>query len=301
MIAASDFNLITNGITPGGSSVIRIRNETEETQNFRLEEVGGTFDEVLSVPPGDGTFGTDYFVSLTDASTVKLTPVSKADPSVAIGPTKTKAVDTSGNNIYTGDFDYIEGTGPVCFTRGTALRTDRGDRPVEDLQPGDRVLCMDGSFHEIRWVGQRQIDARGTYAPIQIDAGTFGNRNALRFSPAHRIRVANLWAEMLFGTPAVLVAVQDLLSVPGVRRVPCPVVDYYHILLDDHQMVLSEGLWSETLNPMQAIDTLDRRALSEVLALFPALDAASPTEIPPVLPTLSPMEVTHLLKLITRG
>ncbi|MEM9229652.1 MAG: Hint domain-containing protein [Pseudomonadota bacterium] len=183
---------------------------------------------------------------------------------------------------------------------GTRLRTDTGDRHIEDLQVGDRLLCMDGAFHSIRWTGRRKVNAVGDLAPVHIRAGTFSNRRDLMFTPAHRIRISNLWAEMVFGTASVLVAVQDLLSVPGVSRAPDQVVDCHHVLLDTHQMVLSDGLWSETLNPTQSIDTLDRRALSEVLSTFPVLESGVQGHTQPGLPTLSPLEVTDLLKLITR-
>ena len=46
-----------------------------------------------------------------------------------------------------------------CFTLGTAIATFEGERAVEDLAPGDRVVTRDHGVQEVRWVGRRTIGA----------------------------------------------------------------------------------------------------------------------------------------------
>ena len=49
--------------------------------------------------------------------------------------------DYQGNR-YNGDITSGDAR-LVCFTRGTLIKTDQGERPIEDLAAGDMVLTMD--------------------------------------------------------------------------------------------------------------------------------------------------------------
>jgi hypothetical protein len=49
-------------------------------------------------------------------------------------------------------------------------------------------------------------------------------------------------------------------------------VSYVHFMCESHQVVRTEGLWSETFYPgTQALKALDPAARAEILALFPEL------------------------------
>lgn len=43
----------------------------------------------------------------------------------------------------------------VCFAPGTLIRTETGFRPIESIQPGERVLGQDGEFHPVNIVMKR--------------------------------------------------------------------------------------------------------------------------------------------------
>jgi hypothetical protein len=82
-------------------------------------------------------------------------------------------------------------------------------------------------------------------------------------------------AEMYFGEGEVLVPAKHLLGMSEVTRaIPAEGVTYVHILFDRHEIVLSEGLWTESFQPAErTLSALDVAAREEVLALFPQLAA----------------------------
>lgn len=169
----------------------------------------------------------------------------------------------------------------VCFAAGTLIRTPQGERRVEDLAVGDLVCTADNGPQPLRWRGQRHLDAaelaaRPRLRPIRIRAGALGqDRPAqdLVVSPQHRILVRSAIARRMFGTDELLVAARQLTALPGVEvELEAPHVTYVHLMFDNHEVVTSNGAESESLYPgPQALHALDRKALAEILAIFPEL------------------------------
>ena len=157
-----------------------------------------------------------------------------------------------------------------CFVAGTLIRTPEGDRPVESLSPGDMVLTLDDGPQPLRWIGSRTVPAQGNLAPVCIRAGTFGDHGKLLVSPQHRVLLRDSLAELLFGETEVLVAAKDLVNDRSVRRVQGGDVEYVHLLFDRHQIIVSEGLATESFHPgPQSMADLPPEALEELIALFP--------------------------------
>ena len=44
-----------------------------------------------------------------------------------------------------------------CFTPGTMIATLRGERAVETLQQGDKIVTRDNGVQEIAWIGGRVL------------------------------------------------------------------------------------------------------------------------------------------------
>jgi hypothetical protein len=163
-----------------------------------------------------------------------------------------------------------------CFVAGTLVLTPGGEVPVEGLCPGDLVMTKDDGPQPLRWIGQRQVEARGEFAPICIAPGTFGEHRQLLVSPLHRILIRDSLAEMLFGEREVLVAARDLVNDYSVRRIEGGTVDYVHIMFDRHQVVFSEGLETESFLPgPQIVHSFEADVIGEIVALFPELDPAT--------------------------
>ncbi|MCM2561783.1 Hint domain-containing protein [Lutimaribacter sp. EGI FJ00015] len=163
-----------------------------------------------------------------------------------------------------------------CFVAGTLIATSSGQVPVEWLSPGDMVLTRDDGPQPLRWVGRRTVTARGAYAPICIRAGAFGAHQELWVSPEHRILIRDSLAELLFGEAEVLVAAKHLVNDHSVRRIEGGEVEYCHLMFDRHQVVISEGLETESFLPgPQIAHSFAPDTLAEICALFPELDPAT--------------------------
>ena len=160
-----------------------------------------------------------------------------------------------------------------CFVAGTLIETAQGKMPVEVLEADDLILTRDQGYQPLRWIGQRDVDATGKMAPVEIAENTFGDHGVLRVSPLHRILIQNEMAEFLFGETEVLVAAKELVNDHSVRVREGGTVTYVHLLFDRHQIVISNGLESESFLPGGQINNLfEEEAVAEICALFPNLD-----------------------------
>lgn len=177
-------------------------------------------------------------------------------------------------------FTEIEHVVIVCFTPGTQILTDRGTVAVEALTPGDLVVTRDNGLQPLRWVGSlvlshAELQARPELQPVRIAAGSLsaGPDRTMLVSPQHRVLVEGARAEMYFGESEVLVPAKHLTGLAEVTRaLPAEGVTYVHILFDRHEIVQSDGIWSESFQPAErTLNALDETARAEVLELFPEL------------------------------
>lgn len=160
----------------------------------------------------------------------------------------------------------------VCFAAGTLIDTVAGPRPVESLIPGDMVPTLDRGPQPVRWRGMRTISGRGRFAPIKFAPNALDNARALRLSPQHRVLISGWRAELLFGTPEVLVPALHLVNDHSIRQVPCETITYVHVLFDRHEIIGAQGLLSESFHPATyGMRMLDEPTRDEILALFPEL------------------------------
>ncbi len=160
-----------------------------------------------------------------------------------------------------------------CFVAGTLIETKEGRMPVEVLEAGDLILTRDQGYQPLRWIGRRDVPATGDMAPIEIAANTFGTHSILRVSPLHRILLQDELAELLFDESEVLVAAKELVNDRTIRVREGGNVTYVHLLFDQHQIIISNGLESESFLPGGQITNLfEEEAVAEICALFPELN-----------------------------
>ncbi|MEM1386000.1 MAG: choice-of-anchor L domain-containing protein [Pseudomonadota bacterium] len=171
------------------------------------------------------------------------------------------------------DTGFVKVSTIPCFVAGTLIQTPRGQVPVELLRHGDLITTQDNGTQMLRWIGMRRVRAFGDMAPVKIAAGTFGDHRTLRVSPQHRILVRDALSSLLFGEDEVLVPAKHLVNGRTITQVEGGWVEYVHLLFDAHQVVISEGLATESFLPgPQTTGVFEPDVLAEICAIFPELD-----------------------------
>lgn len=95
-------------------------------------------------------------------------------------------------------------------------------------------------------------------------------------SPNHRILVISEKAELLFEDHEVLVAAKHLVGREGIESLGATDVTYIHIMFDRHEVVLSDGAWTESFQPGDyTLAGIGEESREEIFALFPELREAT--------------------------
>jgi autotransporter passenger strand-loop-strand repeat protein len=160
-----------------------------------------------------------------------------------------------------------------CFLEGTLVATPEGEAAVEDLHEDDLVLTASGEAVPVRWIGYRHVVAREMpdshlYAPVVIEAGAIAPGKPARdlwVTPDHAILVEGC-----------LIPVKLLVNGATIRQVPRAEYSFYHIELDQHALLLAEGLEAESYLDVAA----SRQAFANnpVTVLHPTASITEETE-----------------------
>ena len=161
---------------------------------------------------------------------------------------------------------------PPCFVEGTRLTLANGEqKSVEDIAVGDMLATRDNGPKPVKWIGRRTVQGRGAFAPIVIETGALGNSRQLVVSPQHRMLLTGWRCEMYFGEPEMLCAAVHICNDTNVRRDERDAVTYYHIMLDQHEIIYAEDIPTESFFPGDYICKADRQTYLELMALMPEL------------------------------
>ena len=91
-------------------------------------------------------------------------------------------------------------------------------------------------------------------------------------SPQHRVLIRSDLALIYFEEREVLVAAKDLVGWPGVSRAYSGAIRYIHFMCQHHEIVLSDGIWTESFQPGAfSLAGLEVGARKEIFTLFPEL------------------------------
>jgi Hint domain len=166
-----------------------------------------------------------------------------------------------------------------CFTPGAMITTQRGELPVQMLEVDDRVITRDNGIQPVRWVGKTQMflqdfQAEPHLLPVLVRQGSLGKglpERDMMVSPNHRILVTNERTSLRFAEREVLVAAKHL-SVPGVHTVQSSGTTYVHFMCDRHEVVLVNGIWTESFQPEdQSLKSIGNAQRLEIYEIFPEL------------------------------
>jgi Hint domain len=210
--------------------------------------------------------GTGATVQLSDGSVLTLSGITGA---VGTWFVNTKTDGAGGTDIFLSTADM------TCYAAGTRILTAIGERTVESLMQGDIVLTLAGeelSAQPVKWVGQRRIDLTAhphaeTAAPIRIRRGAFAvnmPHRDLLVSPDHAVFV-----------DGKLICARQLINGTTIRpEKGWTSVEYFHVELDSHAILLAEGLPAESLPAESYLNTGNRGFFAnsgEPLVLHPDL------------------------------
>jgi hypothetical protein len=133
----------------------------------------------------------------------------------------------------------------ACFAAGTRLATARGMVAVEALSEGDIMLLAsrDGSLPVV-WIGHRTVEclrhpAPRAVWPVRIAADAFAHgvpKRDVYLSPDHAVFVRG-----------VLIPVKYLVNGTTIAQVRVDRVQYWHVELARHAVLLADGLSVESL------------------------------------------------------
>ncbi|WGI20464.1 Hint domain-containing protein [Amylibacter sp. IMCC11727] len=251
--------------------------ENGDTIRLHAQDAVGLYNSVTGETYGLYSFGNDYTVS-----------TNSGDPFAGVA---SENLDTTGQQngvtslerqpggTYTTNTSPDPGSSYICFTQGTMILTDRGERSVQSLAIGDRVITKDAGLQTIRWIGQRhfaQMDQTHAHLqPITIKAHAFGHNIPMRdikLSPNHAI-LNDSWKNTLyFAQDEVLALAKSFIGSDFVYQSTDRAVTYFHILLDQHALIQSNGMWAESLYlGDESLDMLSAESREEVFEIFPEL------------------------------
>ena len=193
------------------------------------------------------TFGTSIFAPGTYTNAYDATAHTLTIPKAGGGSFVFNDFSTAAGAPTTFDVTATSVTDVVCYARGTMIRTPTGERAVEMLRPGQQVITLiDGAEvpQTVSWLGHRRISLAShprpeTVAPIRIERDAIATgmpRRDLLVSPDHAIFVDGM-----------LICARQLLNGTTIRQErDNGAVHYYHVELDQHAILLAEGLPAES-------------------------------------------------------
>jgi len=256
-----------SGVVNGGGGTLEMGSGTEtigDVTNFAtITFDSGATAKVAGSATGLNNVTVNGFVTgdtleITGAETISsftggvLTLGGAANVTIDLGTVSgTPTISPSGGNS---DLTLVP-----CFRAGTRILTDAGEVAVEDLRAGMRVVSREEHRAvPVIWVGRRRIDCarhprpRDVW-PVRIAAGAFGEalpHRPLYLSPDHAVFV-----------DGALVPARHLVNGGSVAQIACDEVEYFHVEIADHGVLVADGLPAESY-----LDTGNRALFAEEAA-----------------------------------
>ena len=249
-------NVIEKGPDSENASFIAYGEEGVTNPGADVTLSDNTFLNDLTSPPatavwnpgsGDITFSNNAVYGLTSSQLINGPGTASGTTYLASEPVVNYTPPWSGAD--TPPLDWAP-----CFVTGTRIATPHGAGAVEWLAVGEPVLTADGRTLPVTWIGRRGVScARHPRPhdvwPVCIRAGAFDDglpQRNLWLSPDHAVFI-----------DGVLIPIRYLVNGRTVTQVPRQAVTYWHVELPVHDVLLAEGLPTESY-----LDTGNRRAFA---------------------------------------
>lgn len=138
--------------------------------------------------------------------------------------------------------------GNQCFLRGTAILTPQGEVEISTLQAGDLVMSGSGAAKPVVRVQRTELVRAAGQGwsiddlPVVIERHAFDAQ-----TPNTDLYVTRRHSLYIDG---MLVPVQDLINgktIRSVERMDADTIEYFHLALADHDILIAAGLACESL------------------------------------------------------
>lgn len=151
----------------------------------------------------------------------------------------------------------------LAFTRGTRLTTSDGRLvPIEALQQTDALLTRDGRAAPLRALLSETVPALGRATRIVIREGAFANETELVVAAEHRLYVPARRSDLDPHGPDRMEPAMKLVNGLTVTAETGGSTEYYHVLLDRHEVIYAEGIPCESF----LLNATTRAGLSQTVA-----------------------------------
>ena len=246
IISVTDDVALGTGPLPNNAST----NDTDLTVQVGLSGTGAAAGDTVQLYNGSDTgaplgshtvLASDIINGFANVQTGTLASTGTFDLTARL-------VDQAANvSLASSAFAVTEDPTAVCFAAGTRILTPTGYRLIESLTQGDSVVTMLGeelSARPVQWVGRRRIDLIRhplveTVAPVRIQRGAFADdmpHTELLLSPDHGVFVDDK-----------LICARQLINGTTIwQEKAWTTVEYFHVELDAHAILLAEGLPAES-------------------------------------------------------
>jgi hypothetical protein len=135
---------------------------------------------------------------------------------------------------------------PACLASGTWVRTSEGEVLVEALKVGDLVVTSTGALRPVRWLGHRTVNCRTAPTPRDVRPVRIG-ANAIDVGrPDRDLFVSPGHAVCISIVDEILVPASALVNGSTIVQVDAEDVTYWHVELDEHDILFANGLPSES-------------------------------------------------------
>lgn len=171
-------------------------------------------------------------------------------------------------------FEKVEDV--ACFYAGTRIDTPHGAVAVEQLAIGDEVITRFAGRQRIKWIGRSSYEGPALrdnplLLPVRIAPGALGAgepRSTLTVSPGHAICIEG-----------ALVPAWRLVNGVSITQTPqTSMVHYFHLEFEHHDLLCTEGVWSESFLNEVSRDWFENGA--EYADLYPGEDRADKPCLP---------------------
>jgi len=163
-----------------------------------------------------------------------------------------------------------------CFTAAMEIETEMGPVAAGNIEAGMMVKTVDHGLQEVKYVASRKVLAAGQMRPIVFEKGAIGNDQRLVVSQRHRFHVDALPGDIksTFGPQTdCLIQANELCNGTTIHEATGGgMVEYVHLMFDDHQLVHCYGTVSESWQPTASALRHYPELAEELLAIFPGLD-----------------------------